>query len=130
MANKLRDEQSRLDELHIGDLEVRASFQVSYDSLRAGRGRLDPARAFRLLGLWPGRKISLPAATALIGERDGDVADALETLVDANLLESPAPDWYQFHDLLRFFATERAQAEEPAELRVEAVERLLRWFAH
>jgi DNA-binding SARP family transcriptional activator/tetratricopeptide (TPR) repeat protein len=128
MANKLRDEQSRLDELHIGDLEVRASFQVSYDSLRAGRGRLDPARAFRLLGLWPGRKISLPAATALIGERDGDVADALETLVDANLLESPAPDWYQFHDLLRFFATERAQAEEPAELRVEAVERLLRWY--
>ena len=33
-------------------------------------------------------------------------------LVDVNLLESPAPDWYRFHDLLRVYATERAQAEE------------------
>jgi tetratricopeptide (TPR) repeat protein len=128
MANRLSDEQRRLDEMQIGDLEVRASFQVSYDSLRAGRRHLDPARAFRLLGLWQGRKISLSAATALIGERDGDVADALEALVDANLLESPAPDWYQFHDLLRVFATERAQAEEPADARDEAVARLLQWY--
>jgi DNA-binding SARP family transcriptional activator/tetratricopeptide (TPR) repeat protein len=128
MANRLRDEQRRLDELQIGDLEVRASFQVSYDSLRAGRRHLDPARAFRLLGLWQGRKISLPAATALIGERDGDVADALETLVDANLLESPAPDWYRFHDLLRFYATERAEAEEPEAARDEAAARLLQSY--
>ena len=128
MANRLRDEQRRLDELQIGDLEVRASFQVSYDSLRAGRHRVDPARVFRLLGLWQGRSISLPAATALVGESEGDVADALETLVDANLLESPAPDWYQFHDLLRVYATERAQAEEPDEAREEAITRLLQWY--
>ena len=37
MAARLRDERRRLDELQIGDLEVRASFQMSYDSLRAGR---------------------------------------------------------------------------------------------
>ena len=129
MANRLRDEQRRLDELQIGDLEVRASFRVSYDSLLAGRRRVDPARAFRLLGLWQGRKISLLAATALVGgERESDVADALETLVDANLLESPAPDWYQFHDLLRVYATERAQAEEPEAARDEAATRLFRWY--
>jgi DNA-binding SARP family transcriptional activator len=128
MANRLRDEQRRLDELQIGDLEVRASFQVSYDSLHAGRRRVDPARVFRLLGLWQGRKISLPAATALAGESEGGVADALETLVDANLLESPAPDWYQFHDLLRVYATERAQAEEPETARDAAIARLLRWY--
>ena len=56
------------------------------------------------------------------------MADALEALVDANLLESPAPDWYRFHDLLRFYATERAQAEEPEAARDEAVARLLRWY--
>ncbi|HWG02289.1 MAG TPA: BTAD domain-containing putative transcriptional regulator [Trebonia sp.] len=128
MANRLRDEQRRLDELQIGDLEVRASFQVSYDSLSAGKRRVDPARAFRLPGVWHGRKISLPAATALIGEPESDVADALETLVDANLLESPAPDWYQFHDLLRVFATERFQAEEPEAAREEAAARLLQWY--
>lgn len=128
MANRLRDEKRRLDELQIGDLEVRASFQVSYDSLKAGRRRVDPARAFRMLGLWQGRTISLAAATALIGEREGDVADALETLVDANLLESPAPDWYRFHDLLRVYATERAQSEEPEAAREAAVARLLHWY--
>ncbi|HEV3380350.1 MAG TPA: BTAD domain-containing putative transcriptional regulator [Trebonia sp.] len=128
MANRLRDEQRRLDELQIGDLEVRASFQVSYDSLNAGRGRVDLTRVFRLLGLWQGRTISLAAATALVGEREGDVADALEALVDVNLLESHAPDWYRFHDLLRFYATERAQAEDAESTRDAAVARLLRWY--
>jgi DNA-binding SARP family transcriptional activator len=128
LANRLRDEHRRLDELQIGDMEVRASFQVSYDSLRAGRHKVDPARVFRLLGLWQGRTISLPAASALAGEREGDVAAALETLVDANLLESPAPDRYRFHDLLRVFATERAEAEKTEAVRDEAVTRLLRWY--
>src|SRR3984885_13009497 len=125
---RLRDERRRLDELQVGDLEVRASFQVSYDNLRAGRHRVDPAHAFRLLGLGPGQRISLNAAAALIGEPEADAADALETLVDANLLESPEPDWYQLHDLLRLFATAGAQAEEPEEARHSAVDRLLQWY--
>jgi DNA-binding SARP family transcriptional activator/tetratricopeptide (TPR) repeat protein len=128
MAARLRDERRRLDELHAGDLEVRASFQVSYDSLGAGRRQGDPARAFRLLGLWQGQWVSLPAAAALTGEPEQDVAGALETLVDANLLESPEPDCYHLHDLLRLFATERAQAEETPEARAGAVRRLLQWY--
>ncbi len=128
MAARLRDERRRLDEFQAGDLEVRASFQVSYDSLGAGRHRVDPARAFRLLGLWQGQWISLPAAAALTGEREGDAAGALETLVDANLLESPEPDQYHLHDLLRLFATERAQAEEAQDAQAGAVRRLLEWY--
>jgi DNA-binding SARP family transcriptional activator/tetratricopeptide (TPR) repeat protein len=128
LAGRLRDQHRRLDELETGDLAVRASFQVSYDSLQtAGRGA-SPARAFRLLGLWPGAWISLPAAAALLGESERNAADALEMLVDVNLLESPAPDWYRFHDLLRVYATERAQAEESASVREEAVSRLLWWY--
>lgn len=128
LANRLRDERRRLDELETGDLAVRASFKVSYDTLRAGRHGVDPARAFRLLALWHGQSISLSAATALLGEPEDDVVDALEALVDANLLESPAPDQYRFHDLLRFYAIERAQAEESTAARDEAVGRLLRWY--
>ena len=56
------------------------------------------------------------------------MAGALETLVDANLLDSPEPDWYQLHDLLRLFAAERAQAEETQEARLAAVTRLLQWY--
>jgi DNA-binding SARP family transcriptional activator len=131
LAGRLRSEHRRLDELSIGDLAVRASFQVSYDSLRLSAGGVDPARVFRLLGLWQGSRISLAAAAALLGaqeDQEDAVAAALETLVDANLLESPAPDWYLFHDLLRVYATERAQAEEPEAVREEAVNRLLRWY--
>ena len=128
MAKRLRDERRRLDELKTGDLAVRASFQVSYDSLQTADYGADPARSFRLLGLWQGASISLPAAAALLGEEEAEMAEALETLVDANLLESPGPDWYRFHDLLKFYATERAQAEEPAQERTVAVTRLLRWY--
>ncbi len=128
LAHRLRDERRRLDELEAGDLAVRASFQVSYDSLRAGKRGVDPARAFRLLGMWQGPSISLPAAVALLGEPEDDVATALEALVDANLLESPAPDWYRFHDLLRFYATERAQAEESEADLGDGVGRLLHWY--
>jgi hypothetical protein len=60
LANRLRDERQRLSELAVGDLAVRASFEVSYANLPA-------ARAFRLLGLWPGADLSLPAAAALLG---------------------------------------------------------------
>jgi DNA-binding SARP family transcriptional activator len=128
MANRLRNEQRRLDEMKTGDLAVRASFQVTYESLQTVGYGTDSARAFRLLGLWQGPSISLPAAAALLGEPEDDIAEALETLVDANLLESPAPDCYRFHDLLRFYATERARAEESEADRGEAVARLLRWY--
>jgi tetratricopeptide (TPR) repeat protein len=128
MAARLRDERRRLDELEIGDLEVRASFQVSYDSLGRGRQRTDPAHAFRMLGLWQGQRISLAAATALADQQEEDVAGALETLVDANLLESPEPDSYQLHDLLRLFAAELVQVEETQEAQAGAVTRLLKWY--
>ncbi len=126
--SRLRDQHRRLDELTTGDLAVRASFQVSYDSIRSVSRGADPARAFRLLSLWQGASINLHAAAALLGAPDDDVAAVLESLVDINLLESPAPDWYRFHDLLKVYAMERAEADEAATARDDAVSRLLRWY--
>ena len=130
LADRLHDEHRRLDELKVGDLAVRASFEVSLASLPpvVAGSRVPPAHALRMLGLWPGSTISLPAAAALLGEPEAEVADTLEFLVDAHLLESPAPDCYSFHDLVRVYAAERALADEPDQDRRDAVHRLTAWY--
>jgi len=130
MANRLRDEHRRLDELRVGDMAVRASFEVSFASLSASAqaGGVAPADAFRLLGLWQGPSISSAAAAALFGTPDYLAEVALETLVDAHLLESTSPDRYKFHDLLRVYSSERAVADLSGPDRDAAIGRLLRWY--
>jgi tetratricopeptide (TPR) repeat protein len=131
LARRLSDQRRRLDELKTGDLAVRACFEVSFSSLPSYEaGGIDPAHAFRLLGLWPGPSVALPAAAALIGQPEDAVADALEVLVDAQLLQAPAPDRYRFHDLLRAYAAERAMAEEAEGVRDAAICRILTWYLH
>ena len=131
IAGRLADERRRLDWLQTGDLAVRACFEVSFTSLPRSPGNgVDPAHAFRMLGLWPGPTIGLTAAAALLGQPEEDAAYALEVLVDAQLLQSPAPDRYRFHDLLRTYAAERAMAEEPEALREEAIRQVLTWYLY
>jgi DNA-binding SARP family transcriptional activator/Tfp pilus assembly protein PilF len=131
LADRLSDQRHRMDEFSTGDLAVRTAFHVSFDSLRAERhDDVDPAHAFRLLGVWQGPSISLQAATALIGQPQPQAAAALETLVDAHLLESLTPDRYQFHDLLRDYAAERAQSDESPQAIESAVRRLFMWYLH
>src|SRR6266487_969465 len=130
MAGRLTDEHRRLDEMRAGDLAVRASFEVSFTSLPPSTDKqgIDPALAFRLLGLWQGPSISAAAAAALFGVPEYSAEDALEVLVDTHLLESVATDRYRFHDLLRVYAAERAEADLPAAERDAALTRLLTWY--
>ena len=130
MAGRLTDEHRRLDEMRAGDLAVRASFEVSFTSLPPSTDKkgIDPALAFRLLGLWQGPSISAAAAAALFGVPEYSAEDALEVLVDTHLLESVTTDRYRFHDLLRVYAAERAEADLPAAERDAAVTRLLTWY--
>ena len=130
MANRLRDTHRRLDEMQVGDLAVRASFQVSFASLPASAqpDGIDPARAFCLLGLWHGPTISSVAAAALFGAAEDLATDALETLVDTHLLEATSPDRYKLHDLLRVYSSERAVADLSGQARDAAIGRLLRWY--
>jgi hypothetical protein len=69
LADRLRDGRRRLDELQIGDLAVRASFQVSYATL-AGGGLVEQraARLFRFLGLLATPDLSLAMVVALADE--------------------------------------------------------------
>ena len=130
LAGRLADQRRRMDELTAGDLAVRTTFAVSFDALpRPARpDAADPAHVFRLLGVWQGPSIGLAAAAALAGQPEETVADALEVLVDTNLLESPRPDRYRLHDLLRAYAAERAQADEPARDVEDAIRRVLTWY--
>ena len=44
------------------------------------------------------------------------------------LLEAMAPGRYRFHDLVRLFARERAEDEEPDEARLDAVTAAVDWY--
>jgi DNA-binding SARP family transcriptional activator/tetratricopeptide (TPR) repeat protein len=124
MAARLADERGRLDELSVGELDVRSSLQLSYHSL-------DPVerRTFRLLGLLEGPDITAAAAAALTRRPLRETAASLERLAYAQLLESPASGRYQFHDLLRLFAREQAETDEDEAGRRAALAGVLGWYA-
>ncbi len=131
LATRLADAAARLDELAVGDLSVRASFAVSYANLPSHTAPFPLARAFRLLGLWQGPEIGVPAAAALFGTTVPDAEQVMEALLDGHLLEPGG--WagrYRFHDLLGVYAAERAGAEESASRIDAAKDRLLAWYLH
>ena len=90
---------------------------------------VDPAHAFALLGVWQGAAISLQAAAALLGQPEDPVADALEILVDAHLLESPGAGVVQRSTTC--CAPTRPSGRRPRSRRRtvnDAVARILRWY--
>ena len=121
-ASRLDDERQRLGQLQLGDLDVRASFALSYRDLVA-----DDARLFRLLAA--AGDISSPELAALLLEVGLDTAgETLERLVDLQLLESAGNGRYRFHDLMRLFACEKLEQEESPEERQAARSRAERWY--
>jgi DNA-binding SARP family transcriptional activator len=124
LADRLGDERRRLDELRVGDLEVRASFALSYQG-RSG----DERRLFRLLGLLRGPDFSVWAAAALLDAPVGVAEDLLERLVEAQLLQAAGDDAagqarYRFHNLLRVYARAHLEQESDRAQRA-ALERVL-----
>jgi len=130
LADRLDEARRQLDELRFADQDVRASFEVSYASLSTRESALAPAaRAFCLLALWTGQDIGLPAAASLLGEDIREAESILEHLVDMHLMESFQPGRYSMHELLRAFATERAERELDGPARTAAITRLITWYA-
>ncbi|MEU4087604.1 AfsR/SARP family transcriptional regulator [Streptomyces aureus] len=131
LAGRLASGADRLGELSVGALDVRAVLAASYVALRDGEGAEEraAARAFRLLGLWPGHELGPSAAAALLGTPVPEAARLLDLLADAALVRTTAPERYGFHDLLGAYATERARAEVGEAERADATARLLSWYA-
>ncbi|WP_285472835.1 XRE family transcriptional regulator [Actinoplanes sp. NBRC 101535] len=96
LVEYLRDEESRLHELQVGDLGVGPSIEAVHR-------RLDPADAevFRVAAQLPGPEFTVGDVRR--GCSATNVRRSIETLVDVGLLE-PAGRGYRFHALTRIFA--------------------------
>lgn len=129
LIQNLRDESRLWDALSASNGEeydgVRAVFAWSYRSFST-----DAARMFRMLGLHPGPEFGVRAAAELGGVTVTTARHLLDSIVGAHMLEQTAPDRYQFHDLLRAYATDAAHHEEPLERQYEALARVLAWYMH
>lgn len=113
---RLSTARGRLDELAVGDLDVRATIALSYEALDPGERRL-----FRRLGLLTGTEYPAWVVDQLSGDRPGLV----DRLVDVHLIERLGRDVvgqprFRMHDLVADYAHERALAEEPAHREVRA----------
>jgi DNA-binding SARP family transcriptional activator/tetratricopeptide (TPR) repeat protein len=110
MADRLREDDSRLQELQAGERSVAGALSMSYRDLDSRQRHM-----FRMLGLSPCPDTDGPAAAAIAGAGTSDAERLLEALVDAHLLEQPVLGRYQAHDLVRLFATASAAALPPAD---------------
>lgn len=125
LARRLSDEHRRLDELSGADNDVRASFSLSYNDL-------DPVarNLFRGLSLLGYASFGRGVSAALLGGIDHlrEAEDALDRLADVKLIEVRGPLRYRLHDLVRLYAAERLDAEEPVGVRRAALHRALNYY--
>ena len=112
LARRLQDETQRLDELSIGELAVRTSADLSYDSLRPEDARLYRLIGHLAIGDFSARSLE-PVATAAAVRR------SLDRLIEANLVQVSSVDpggqaRYRVHDLVRLHATDIGDPGERA----------------
>ncbi|WP_410633811.1 ATP-binding protein [Amycolatopsis sp. cmx-4-83] len=124
LAEDLAEERQRLAALASDeDADVRAVFSWSYRALPTAA-----ARMFRLLGLHPGKKISVAAAAVLADVRSAEALHLLHTLARCHLVEEAGRDRFWLHDLLRVYASEQALAlDAPQDIQLAQV-RELSWY--
>jgi DNA-binding SARP family transcriptional activator len=125
MVDRLADESRRLDELRHGNMGIRSSISLTYES--AGE---QARRLFRRLALLDVPIFSGWITTALLDLPHPDAEDLLDELVNAQLVEPVGSgvgvhSQYRVHDLIRVFARERLVAEEPLAERKAALQRAL-----
>jgi tetratricopeptide (TPR) repeat protein/transcriptional regulator with XRE-family HTH domain len=124
LAEDLAEERQRLAALASDeDADVRAVFSWSYRALPTAA-----ARMFRLLGLHPGKEISVAAAAALADIQPDQAAPLLRTLAMCHLVEEAGRDHYWLHDLLRVYASEQALAIDTPQDIEQAQVREVSWY--
>ena len=125
LVERLADETLRLDELRHGDMGIRPSISLTYDSASEQAKRL-----FRRLAMLDTPVFSGWMGAALLDKPIPHAEDLFDDLVGAQLIEtvgngSGMQSQYRFHDLIRVFARERLAAEEATADRNAALQRSL-----
>ncbi|MFI1647029.1 BTAD domain-containing putative transcriptional regulator [Streptomyces avidinii] len=123
LADRLRDERTRLDALRTGDVDVRARLVEAYAACPGDR-----RREFRLLSLLPPGRFGVRQAAAALGLSEPRASVALEALADERLV-AVARDGWHIPELLRLLAVERLALEDPPEVARAATERVCRAYA-
>lgn len=123
LVDRLRDQRRRLDVLSPGQGGVRAGFRLTYRDLPP-----EAARMYRRLGLLRTADFASWAGAAVLDTDVWHAEELIDQLVDAQLLEVAETEpgraaRYRFQDLLKLFARERAESDEPADEIDAALER-------
>ncbi|MFI5782908.1 BTAD domain-containing putative transcriptional regulator [Nocardia sp. NPDC051570] len=122
VADRLADQRDRLSQLAVGNTSVELVFRESYRLLTP-----ELARAFVLIAFFEAPDLPVAAIAALL-DRDRPEAERIcETLVDLGMLQTPERGRYRYHDLLRLFAREVADADQQCEW-PRALRRLLDFY--
>jgi DNA-binding SARP family transcriptional activator/tetratricopeptide (TPR) repeat protein len=124
LARMLNDQRHIIGVLSDGEHDLSAVLGLSYRILPVGERRL-----LRNLGLVPGPDFDDHAVAALTGTEPTTVESLLENLLDCNLLIQHDPRRYRLHDLIRQFARALV-ADDPADARDTALDRLLDYYQH
>ncbi len=124
LVGQLEDVQHRLDALELADdplCSVRGVLSWSFTALGE-----DAARAFRLLGVFPGASVTRHTAAALFAVPPDRAEVLLATLGALSLLEQE-DDRFTMHDLTRAYAAELS-GQLPGGERQDALVRVLAWY--
>jgi tetratricopeptide (TPR) repeat protein len=123
-AANLRVERRRLAGMAIeGETSIEAVFDLSYAELTD-----DAAMLYRACASHPSPDFGIPAAAAAL-EWDGERAEnALDRLLEANLLTEIEDRRFCYHDLLRVYAKQRARETDPVETQETALRRMIEWY--
>lgn len=107
-AERLVEPESRLRELRLGTVSVRAVLDAGLCAAERAvlPGAAAPARILRLLGSVPAQDLGLDAVCALADALPEQVEDALEALVDHHLAESPEIGVYRLRELQHAYAAD------------------------
>jgi DNA-binding SARP family transcriptional activator len=124
LVNRLRDENTRLDQLHDGDRNLAAVFDSSYAALPEAEQRM-----LRGAGLIPGPDFDTYTAANLTGADLGTAERLLDSLADHNLLTQHAVGRYRFHDLVRVYARSLSAGDSDDE-HFAVLDRLLDYYQY
>ncbi len=109
LAEQMAGDAPALHHLAQEDSTITGAFAASYEPLPNSTKRV-----FRFLGLYPGNRFSLPAVAALTGLTIAEAREALDDLVDRNLVEDLDSTRYRLHDLMRQYAVELCSRTDSA----------------